>query len=190
MLFRSAYDPTPAVFNPDEEFKTKLSLSQAKKVFTREETIMKQDTVTGELTPAMVTTTIGSEDIVQYYIKEDWFFDKQRSVMDVRILGIAPVIELKDAQGEYKGYKTLFWLYFPDCRKYFSKFKCYNPYNDAEYRTFDELFHKRLFASFISMESNVYNRPIAAHAQGMDALLESDKIKEDIFKFEQDLWHY
>ena len=29
---------------------------------------------------------------IQYEIKEDWFFDKQRSVLDVRIIGIAPVV--------------------------------------------------------------------------------------------------
>ena len=156
----------------------------------REETIMVQDTATGEMNSKTITDTIGSEDIVQYYIKEDWFFDKQRSVMDVRVLGIAPVIEMKDEQGEFKGYKTLFWLYFPDCRNYFSKYKCYNPHNDSEWRTFDEIFQKRLFGSFISQESNVYDRSVATYAQGMDALLESEKIKEDIFKFEQDLWHY
>lgn len=184
------YDPTPAVFTPGEEFKTKFSFVQAQNAFTREAGIMVQDTSTGELIPVTVMDTINSADIVQYWVKEDWFFDKKRSVMDVRILGIAPVIETMDEQGEFKGYKILFWLYFPDCRNYFAKFRCYNPYNDAEQRTFDELFHKRMFASYIRQESNVYNRPIASYAQGMDALMESEKIKEDIFKFEQDMWHY
>ena len=32
-----------------------------------------------------------SKDIVQYRIKEDWFLDKQRSVLDVRIIAVAPV---------------------------------------------------------------------------------------------------
>ena len=102
----NVYDPSLAIFTPDEEFKTKLSFAQAKKAFTREETIMVQDPSTNELTPTTVVDTIGSDDIVLYYIKEDWFFDKQRSVMDVRVLGIAPVIEMKDEQGEFKGYKT------------------------------------------------------------------------------------
>jgi len=33
-----------------------------------------------------------SEDIVEYRLKEDWFFDKERSQFDVRILGLAPVV--------------------------------------------------------------------------------------------------
>ena len=184
------FDPNPSVFTSDEEFQRQLTLEQAKVNLTREETILIQDTSTGDVTPTTVMDTIRPGDIVQYWIKEDWFFDKLRSVMDVRILGIAPVVELKDEQGEFKGYKPLFWFYFPDCRNYFSKFRCYNPYNDSEWRTYEEVFQKRIFGSYIKQESNVYNRPISSYLQGMDAILESDKIKDYIFKFEQDMWHY
>ena len=34
---------------------------------------------------------LGSQSIVGYHIKEDWFFDKERSVLDKRIIGIAPI---------------------------------------------------------------------------------------------------
>jgi hypothetical protein len=40
--------------------------------------------------PGMVVY-ISSESIIAYYIKEDWFFDKERSMLDKRIIGIAPV---------------------------------------------------------------------------------------------------
>ncbi|WP_353889092.1 hypothetical protein [Culturomica massiliensis] len=40
-------------------------------------------------------------------------------------------------------------------------------------------------------ESNVYdNRTISSYAVGMDAVLESDRIKNEIFNQEQDLWQY
>ena len=39
--------------------------------------------------PARDTTWYTSKDIVQYRLKEDWFFDKERSVLDVRIIGLA-----------------------------------------------------------------------------------------------------
>ena len=44
--------------------------------------------------------------ISQYYVKEDWFFDKQRSVMDVRIIGICPVINTYDEEGNFKAEKN------------------------------------------------------------------------------------
>jgi hypothetical protein len=42
-----------------------------------------------------------SEDIVEYRLKEDWFFDKERSQFDVRILGLPPVVY--DADRNDKG---------------------------------------------------------------------------------------
>lgn len=141
---------------------------------------------------AMKPDTLKPDRIAQYYIKEDWFFEKQRSVMDVRIISIAPVIEVDDPIAGKFTYKPLFWVYYPAVRNYLAQYYCYNPYNDAEWRTFDEIFHKRLFNSYTYMETNVYNRPIAAYlaGQGMDQLLESDRIKDDIFKFEHDMWHF
>jgi gliding motility associated protien GldN len=187
-----AYDPIPAALDPDEEFKVAFTYTEAQKRLVREVTILKQDTVTGDMIPVTVPDTITSQDVAQYWIKEDWFFDKQRSVLDVRILGIAPVIEKKDENGQFRGYEALFWLYYEACRPWFAKFQCFNPYNDSEWRTYDEIFHKRLFNSYISMENNVYNRPVVAYTQGdgMYSLLESERIKDEIFKFEHDMWHF
>ena len=140
----------------------------------------------------MMPDTMAPDDIIQYYVKEDWFFEKQRSVMDVRIIAIAPVVEVDDPISGKFTFHPLFWLYYPACRNYFSQFYCYNPSNDAEWRTFDEIFHKRMFNSYVYMESNVYNRPVGAYlaGQGMEQLLEAERIKDDIFKFEHDMWHF
>lgn len=131
-----------------------------------------------------------SEDIIQYHLKEDWFFDKERSVMDVRIIGIAPVIYSKDENGNITGFKELFWLYFPECRYVFQNFYVQSRHNDAQRMSFDDLFWKRMFQSYIIKESNIYDREVKDYRAGIDALLESEKIKEDIFIFEHDLWSY
>lgn len=140
----------------------------------------------------MMASPLKPNSIRQYYLKEDWFFEKQRSVMDVRIIGIAPVIEIDDPIAGKFTYKVLFWLYYPAIRNYLAQYYCYNPYNDAEWRTYDEIFHKRLFSSYAYMESNVYNRTIAAYLSGqsMEMLLEAERIKDDIFKMEHDMWNY
>jgi gliding motility associated protien GldN len=129
--------------------------------------------------------------VKQFRLKEDWFFDKQRSVMDVRILGICPIVELFESDGvTKKGDYPLFWIYFPEARNIFAKAEVFNRFNDAERRTYDDLFFKRMFNSYIYKESNVYDRRISEYARGMDALLESEKIKNDIFLMEHDLWEY
>lgn len=131
-----------------------------------------------------------AEDIVQYRIKEDWFFDKERSVMDVRIVAICPVVYLRDADGMITGFKELFWLYFPECRYVFQNFYVQNRHNDAQRMSFDDLFWKRMFQSYIIKESNIYEREINSYKAGVDALLEAEKIKGEIVNFEHDLWSF
>lgn len=130
-------------------------------------------------------------DIYSVRVKEDWFFDKQRSVMDVRIIGICPIIESYDpVSGEDKGAHPLFWIYFPDVRPLLAKSEVFNRFNDGARLTYDDLFWKRMFSSYIYKESNVYDRKIVDYAKGIDQQLESDRIKNEIFEFEHNLWEY
>lgn len=140
--------------------------------------------------PARDTFWVMSKDIVQFRLKEDWFFDKERSVLDVRILGICPVIYNKDDNGQILGMRELFWLYFPHCRYIFNNYFVYNEHNDAQWMSFDDLFWKRRFSSTIYKESNVFDRSVESYRTGMDALLESEKITEEIRNFEHDVWHF
>ncbi len=156
-----------------------------------------EETVDGIRTlvyPPRDTIWYTSKDIIQYRIKEDWFFDKERSKMDVRITAIAPVVldyEL-DASGNkvITGTKELFWLYFPECRFIFNNYLLYNDKNDSQMMSFDDLFQKRRFNATIYKESNVYDRNIETYANGVDALIESERIKEKIRTLESDVWSY
>ena len=62
--------------------------------------------------------------------------------------------------------------------------------NDAERRTYDDIFWKRMFSSTIVKESSVYDRRVDEFMVGLDALLEAERIKEEIFNIEHDLWEY
>jgi gliding motility associated protien GldN len=131
-----------------------------------------------------------SKEIVQYRLKEDWFFDKERSVLDVRILGICPVVYKYNSANQIEGLKELFWLYFPHCRFVFNNYFVYNTKNDAQWMSFDDLFWKRQFSSTIYKQSNVFDRKIESYRAGIDALMESEKITEEIRLLEHDLWHF
>ncbi len=129
-----------------------------------------------------------SKDIVAYDLKEDWFFDKERSVLDVRILGICPVIYESTKEGGK--YEQMFWLYFPHCRFVLNNYFSYNTKNDAQWVSFDDVFWKRQFSSYIYRESNVFERKIDSYRTGVDALRESEKITEEIRNIEHDVWHF
>jgi gliding motility associated protien GldN len=145
------------------------------------------------LVPQVITKEFSREKVIAYRLKEDWFFDKQRSVMDVRIIGIAPLMYDEDDQGNIREgaqKKPLFWIYYPEARKIFANAEVFNRLNDAERRSFEDIFTKRVFSSYITKESNVYDRRIEDYKTGLDALLEAQKVKEDLINFEHDLWEY
>ena len=123
-------------------------------------------------------------------LKEVWYFDKQRSQMMVRILGLGPVREFVDPETYENREETLFWIYFPDARPILAKSMVYNRQNSAARLTYDDVFWKRLFDSYVFKEENVYDREIFQYALGMDALLESNRIKSEVFEMEQSLWEY
>jgi gliding motility associated protien GldN len=110
--------------------------------------------------------------------------------MESKIIGICPLAEKVSESGEMIGVKPLFWIYFPDARPYLAKAAVFNRHNDAERMSYDELFVKRMFSSYVYKESNIYNRSITDYKKGLDVLLESEAIKEEIFVYESDLWHY
>jgi gliding motility associated protien GldN len=128
--------------------------------------------------------------IVKYRIKEDWFFDRQRSVMDVRIIGICPVQDVYSADGSYKGSRPLFWIYYPQARPLLAGHNAFNRFNDTERRSFEAVFAKRMFESYIIKEGNVYDRSVIEYKTGLDALLEAERIENGLFSFEDGLWEY
>lgn len=145
----------------------------------------------GEYRDTVIKKSLDPTDIKQLRIKEVWFFDKQRSVMDVRILGICPLLQERDDKGDLKpGFAPMFWIYFPDTRPIFAKTELYNPKNGAERRSYDDIFMKRYFQSYIIKEDNTYDRTISAYKTGLDALLEAEAVKEKIFTIEHDIWEF
>jgi gliding motility associated protien GldN len=176
----------------DDEFRVKMSKATIEGTFTSwDSTNQTEDPNNpGTFILAPLKTELNSNNVKAYWMKEDWFFDKQRSVMDVRILGLCPMKEKADpSTGEIIGYSPLFWVYFPQCRAIFAKNEVYNTKNDSERRSLDDVFWKRMFASYVHKESNVFDRVVSSYYTGLDALLESDRIKNDIFVMEHDLWH-
>ena len=140
---------------------------------------------------------INLNDIKKFRLKEQWFFDKQRSVMDVRIIGICPIAMDRYPEGHPNEFelngseRPLFWFYFPEARKVLRNAQSFNLVkNEAENRTFEDIFLKRMFSSTIVKEGNVYDRKVGQYMVGLDALLEAERIKTEIFNMEHDLWEY
>jgi len=136
----------------------------------------------------VIYTEFDPTRVMRLRVKEDWYFDSKRSQMLVRILALCPVM-IKERNGQ-EVTEPLFWISYPESREAFAKALVFNESNQAARLNYDELFWKRLFSSYIYKEQNVFDRRISQYATGVDALLESDRIKKDLFKFEESLWQY
>ena len=188
--------------NNDDEFQERLESAELMKIIegTEFENFYKDQygddslDVNGQLVLKSIErrNSLDVRDIKKWRVKEEWFFDKQRSVMDVRIIGLCPIADDRDDDGVLTGQPNpICWFYFPECRTILKNSPAFNLVkNEAENKTYEDIFMKRMFASTIVKEGNVYDREINQYKIGLDALLEAERIKEEIFNIEHDLWEY
>lgn len=142
------------------------------------------------------------DDIKKFKVLEDWIFDKKHSMMYVRIIAIAPIVK-PNIEGADLGEQEWCWLKYHrdptdedrfDVREILVNKEVFNRQNDAARVTYDDWFEQRLFSSYIVKENNQYDNYIKQFAEfkdnGVAALLEADRIKQELFEKEHDLWEY
>jgi gliding motility associated protien GldN len=145
----------------------------------------------------VIRRQIGAADISSYLIKGLWYFDKRQGELKYRILGIAPAapdVNFIDSEDEsQKEPIGLFWVFFPEVRDILHEAKAFNDKNSAVPISFDHLLNSRRFSGYIYKEENVYgDREVKDYVaeNALMQLLESDRIKDKIRNFEQDMWSY
>ncbi|MGI4803167.1 MAG: gliding motility protein GldN [Janthinobacterium lividum] len=186
----NAYDPSPSKGDPNgDEFSLLLKPGQAMAKMADSVLIDKFDKNGDKIGSSMQSGEFNPDSVVKFRIKEDWIFDKQRSVFEPRIIGLAPLIKVK-AGGLSLDYQPAFWIYFPEARNILVTKEAMNRHNDATGLSFDDIFMKRIFSSYIVKESNDKDERIKDYAQGIDKLYESEKVKKSLLDYEQDLWVY
>jgi gliding motility associated protien GldN len=135
-----------------------------------------------------------SYDVSGYKIKGYWYFDKRQGEMKYRLLGLCPVSpEAREIGSDNPDVIELFWVYFPSTRDVLHEWKAFNDKNSAMPITFDHLLNSRRFSGVIYKEENVYgDRQIQEYMKdnALNQLLESERVKEKIRNFEQDMWNY
>jgi gliding motility associated protien GldN len=174
----------------DENFYNPLSVNMARYKLVQAEEIIQP--VYDEFGNERLDTIMAFDStsiftrITKIRVMEDWYLNTGRSDVEVRIISMAFYEYVEDKEA----YKELFWVYFPQVKPFLAKYRVFNPKNTDDHSSFDDVFARRQFSSTIVKESNVYDRYVFEYAHGIDALMESDRIKNDIFRMEHDLWHY
>lgn len=190
----------------DDYFNSKKTLSDIETVFKFTDTTAAgydeinnyfDDYKSGKkvLSPEYVNETVlSAKDVSGYKIKGFWYFDKRQSELKYRLLAICPIaVEARDKAKGNTDTIDLFWVYFPAIRDVLHEAKAFNDKNSAMPITFDHLLNSRRFSGVIYKEENVYgDRTIQDYMKdnAQLQLLESERVKEKIRNFEQDMWNY
>lgn len=152
-------------------------------------------------TDTIITPMVPELRIQKYRVVEDWLFDKKHSQMYVRIVSIAPRYNVR-IKGIDLGEQDLCVLKYharegsgeSDLRHLLINYEIFNRQNDAARLTYDDWFENRLFTSYITKEANQHDMYIkeydAFKDNGVAALLEGERIKQELFEKEHDYWEY
>jgi gliding motility associated protien GldN len=191
------------VYDTDtDEFTSEISITDVLAKFDAVDREVTRRTMDDRDTTYVISGEINWGEVQELLVKEDWFFDKRQSRLFVRIIGICPIRvytrELRTSGGddeEVEGElakRQLFWIYYPDARKILANAPCYISDNDLAQLSFDDLFQTRRFSSYITAISNAQgNRKVLSYTRtGKEAMLEAQRIEDELMSFESDLWEY
>lgn len=181
----------PAYSANDDAFSKQVTATEILSGLSSKDTMFTIDPLTGLDTMIVSEQVFNPLTVRKFRMQEVWIIDEETSTMYPRIMGIAPVRDVYDpVTGEFRGESDMFWVYYPDSRQVLANANAFNGMNDAVQLSWEDIFEARLFSSYIVKESNVYDRLIEGYATGVDAVLESERIKREIFKIEHELWEF
>ncbi|ASU32851.1 type IX secretion system ring subunit PorN/GldN [Mucilaginibacter xinganensis] len=185
----TAYDPISTKDDPGgDSFSVPLAQGKARSKMADSSVVDKFDANGNKVGSTVQAGEFNPDSVIKFRIKEDWVFDRQRSIFEPRIVGIAPMIKVKIANNE--DYQPAFWVYFPEARHILATKEVVSRNSDATGLSFDDAFVKRIFTSYIVKESNDKDERIKDYASGIDRLYEAERMKKTLMDWELTLWQY
>lgn len=197
LLYKAVLENKLLAFDP-VDLKTPINIEQFVKLGSDTEFLntpvngdyetYKEDTVVNVMIPEL--------RIKRYKIIEDWIYDKKQSQYFARIICIIPQYQLKIG-GIDLGWVDLCALKYyskdgKDIRHLLVKEPVFNRQNQVSPLSYDDWFEQRLFASYIVKMSNPWGTAIREEAEfkdnGIDALLEAEKMKRMLQEKEENLY--
>lgn len=173
----------------DDHFLKHLSSDDVFHTLYKTDTIVTIDVQTGVELVEIVQSNIDWTDVKRFRLKESWFFDANTGTLRVRILGIAPMVEVRDENGEFRFEKPLFWVHYPSARPLLASHKAVTPGgNYSTTTTWEDIFEMRYFASTVTKENNIYDRRLQDYLSGTDMVMQAERIEDELFNHEQDMW--
>jgi gliding motility associated protien GldN len=172
----------------DDRFTTPLNMEAFEQTIGgTEDSARVTDPITGEESWVKTRTEFDVRSISKYQIKEDWIFDRNLGRLVVRIIGIAPLQDRYDDNGNFRGSVGLFWLNYPELRKILANYEVYNPENLVHRMSWADYIDGRYFASYIikSSDNNATNRRFSRDLRGLE---DGERVIQTLRDKEDDMW--
>ena len=122
--------------------------------------------------------------LIGFKIKEDWWYDTNRQLADVRIIGVCPVVS-GDTNDEVS---DLFWIYYPELRKLLALASIHIE-NSELIQNLEDVFYFRRFSSLIYRDLSKADYPDEDISNPNEkAINRSNKIEMELLELEMSAW--
>ncbi|MBP3353591.1 MAG: gliding motility protein GldN [Bacteroidales bacterium] len=133
---------------------------------------------------------VPANEVLSYYIKEKWVFDKRNSGLKSEIVAICPILHrVGDFGGEAVKY-PMFWVKYSDVRPYMAQqYIITSSENNVRNYTFDDFFKLRMFDAEIYKTMNLRNMSLMQLYPEQAAQDSARReIEKQLQSFENGLW--
>lgn len=177
-----------SLYSPDDDsFKGRMSANEGMARFKDSVLVPIFDDEGNQIDSKMTLNEFDPTRVTKFRIKEDIFFDKQRSRLESRIIGVAPLMNITTSAelAESVGSTPAFWLYFPQLRYSLVKVDITDPDKGLYDMTMDDLFVQKKYASTIIRESSAGALKLGDEAQQAQ---DAQQIEQKIDAYKKKLW--
>lgn len=180
-----------SLYSPDDDsFKGRLSAQEGMARFADSVLVPIFDGEGNQIDSKMALNEFDPSRVTKFRIKEDIFFDKQRSRLETRIIGVAPLMNITTSAelAESVGATPAFWLYFPQLRYSLVQVDISDPDKGLYDMTMDDFFVQNKFASTIVRESSPGMLQNVKESENGGQLLDGRKVEEKLDAYKKKLW--
>jgi len=180
-----------SLYSPDDDsFKGRLSAQEGMARFADSVLVPIFDGEGNQIDSKMALNEFDPSRVTKFRVKEDIFFDKQRSRLETRIIGVAPLMNITTSAelAESVGATPAFWLYFPQLRYSLVQVDVSDPDKGLYDMTMDDFFVQNKFASTIVRESSPGMLQNVKESENGAQQLDGRKVEEKLDAYKKKLW--
>ncbi len=180
-----------SLYSPDDDsFKGRMSAQEGMSRFADSVLVPIFDGEGNQIDSKMTLNEFDPARVTKFRIKEDIFYDKQRSRLETRIIGVAPLMNITTSAelAESVGSTPAFWLYFPQLRYSLIQVDVSDPDKGLYDLTMDDFFVQNKFASAIIRESSPGMLQNVKQTELGTEQLDGQKVEEKLEIYKRKLW--